>query len=517
MGGTKRSRSASAQCSGSSGEVEGKDALRALDMELRRSCCAYNMGKELHASCEEAGIDSMSLFVGFVFETIAQRTVYEASKPADPDTRVWLHPFIDSNRELLVRQKDNHNFLGVLGPITFVGGAIQACVTLEQDHSSTQSPLELWEPCSPIPLYLDAMLPCGEVVLPHKSPMSVFQLCLSKLCDADKTKSKSFNAKKRIAWSIADRASRLAFEARRELLTTLPEAAERRVAVAKRVHGEAKEGDANEVEVVLSLEGTPSDRTLPFETVHVLVDWQYRKLRGFYKAQRPFHDGCEGSEALFHLRLFTMLQRYTGVTGLFSRIEAGWHAAVPPEPFDYLRYVMDAEAEGFASPLNARMSKFCSAFQDTDHFFGSQGPFHRFFPRHGCFEVGPPYDHEVIRIAFAHAITCLEAPECDGPLCFVFIIPESQRDAGLAVRQQVESSGFKQVSEVISRLEAKYIDGFQHRPGENRLITISCDTRIIILQNSDAAQRWPARSHFEELRRRWVQCQATIDTHSSPE
>lgn len=486
-------------------------AWEQLDEELQRSRCAYHMSKKLHALCEEAGIDSMSIFVGFVFETIAQRTVYEAAyPPASHSSRTWLHHTIDTDRGVSVRLKSDPKVVGTLSSVTFSKGTILACVETA-DATMQHHPLDAWEAAVPIPLYLDPMLPCGEVVLRHKSPMSVFQLCLSKLCDADKSKSKTFNVKKRVAWGIADRAARLAFEAREDYWNTEKGSIPRKVLVSHRLDAASQEN-----EIALTLCAATHKESFAFETEHRLVEWQYQKLRRFYhQRHHAFTEGCEVDEAVFHLRLFSMLQRYTGVTGLFSRIEAGWHAAVPPEPFDYLRSEMNAEAEGFASPLNARMTTFCSAFFDTDHFFGSQGPFHRFFPRHGCFEVGPPYDHEVIRIAFAHAIDCLAAPQCDGPLCFVFIVPDSQRDAGLSVRELVEKCPFKKISEIIPRREAKYIDGFQHRPGENRLITISCDTRIIILQNDDAARKWPAAHHFAELRNRWVRCTSTIDTNAN--
>jgi phosphorylated CTD-interacting factor 1 len=498
----KRSRSSSP--SAMSQQLE--ESLRRLDDELRRSRCAYDMGKKLHALCEAAGIDSMSVFVGFVFETIAQRTVYERAFPGS-STRMWLHAAIDTNRGLEVRLKSDTTVTGTFDAVKFVAGSMLASVSTSNGVNEAHA-LDQWEPVEPIPLFLDSMLPSGEVVVPHRSPMSVFQLCLSKLCEADKNKTKSFNAKKRVAWNLSDQTARLAFEARRDFHSNVSQAVSRSISV---VH--QRDEASGEAEVLISLSGS---ETFDFETTHKLVEWQFNKLQRFYRIRHPIAAGStEDYDAVFRVRLFTMLQRYTGVTGLFSRIEAGWHAAVPPEPFDYLRNVMGAEAEGFASPLNARMTKFCSAFHDTDEHFGSQGPFHRFFPRRGCFEVGPPYDHEVIRIAFAHAVECLKSPDCDGPLCFVFIIPDSTRDAGVFVRQLVENCIYKKISEVIPRLEAKYIDGFQHRPGENRLITISCDTRIIILQNDAAADKLPAAQHFAELRQRWVHCTATIDTSDS--
>ena len=38
------------------------------------------------------------------------------------------------------------------------------------------------------------------------------------------------------------------------------------------------------------------------------------------------------------------------------------------------------EHECYASPLNRYFSSYCSAFADTDAFFGSAGPLHHFQP-----------------------------------------------------------------------------------------------------------------------------------------
>ena len=52
--------------------------------------------------------------------------------------------------------------------------------------------------------------------------------------------------------------------------------------------------------------------------------------------------------------------------------------------------------ECFASPLNSRYARFCSAFPDTDAAFGSRGSFFHFRPTHGSFQANPPFVPEVI-------------------------------------------------------------------------------------------------------------------------
>ncbi|CUG90519.1 Hypothetical protein, putative [Bodo saltans] len=262
-----------------------EDALRRLDDELRRSHCAYEMGKKLHGLCEAAGIDSMSVFVGFVFETIAQRTVYESAFPGCNETRTWLHSAIDVNRGVEVRLRLDNTTTGTLGAVKFVSGAMLASVTTSTGVNETH-PLDQWEPVASIPLYLDSMLPSGEVVVPHRSPMSVFQLCLSKLCEADKNKSKSFNAKKRIAWGLSDQASRLAFEARKEFCSKVSQAVARSITVHHQKDEASGEWNALRLRSVMGRCALCSSSLIPQETLECLFAnlWRAACTREYLKS-----------------------------------------------------------------------------------------------------------------------------------------------------------------------------------------------------------------------------------------
>ena len=473
-------------------------ALRDLDMELQRSREVYSLSRALADHCRTVGnIDDSSLFVGFVFESIAARAAYAASHSNNLTDRTWLHTALDMGRRVACIKGD-HSASGVLKEIKFDFGEVKAVV--QKDGVDGQEETFLLDECraiDPIPLALDPLVPCGEIVMPHKAPLSVYYLSLSKLCEADKqAHSAAFNHKKKLAWRIADHATKLAYHARLRLREYVPTGRERHVRVERSTSANG------EGEVLLTLDGWD----MPFSGEHRLVDWQYAKLRRFYTLAGSSPLGASEDEELFHLRLFGMLQRYHGVTGLFSRVEAGWHAAVPDPPFNVLIERMNITAECFASPLNARLSAYCSAFADTDRHFGSLGSFLEYWPTGGSFEVGPPYDHEVIRLAFDHALACLERQQAGEPLSFVFVVPESERESGKKVRAEVDKSRFNRISEVLKKEEAKYIDGFQHRPGEHRLICISCDTRIVVLQNDAAAARWPPKECFALLREAWVGC-----------
>ena len=51
----------------------------------------------------------------------------------------------------------------------------------------------------------------------------------------------------------------------------------------------------------------------------------------------------------------------------------GLQGALPTEVFECLHRIFGVTSECFASPLNCYFRQFCSAFHDTDGFFGSRG------------------------------------------------------------------------------------------------------------------------------------------------
>ncbi len=94
----------------------------------------------------------------------------------------------------------------------------------------------------------------------------------------------------------------------------------------------------------------------------------------------------------------------------------------------------DCRTECFASPLNCRYGRFCSAFSDTDAPFGSLGSFFDFHPTEGCFEANPPFTPFLMERMARHMEALLETSEASGegeaekgepkkPLSFIVIIP----------------------------------------------------------------------------------------------
>ena len=75
---------------------------------------------------------------------------------------------------------------------------------------------------------------------------------------------------------------------------------------------------------------------------------------------------------------------------------SGYQAACSGVVFDVMKADFGVAMECFASPLNCRWGRFCSAFPDVDAAFGSVGSFFRFTPTSGSFEANPPFEPALI-------------------------------------------------------------------------------------------------------------------------
>ncbi|KAF4321821.1 hypothetical protein BBO99_00004504 [Phytophthora kernoviae] len=209
----------------------------------------------------------------------------------------------------------------------------------------------------------------------------------------------------------------------------------------------------------------------------------FAKLREMYARKQDFSGN--GSSMVpkarheFESALFCLLLRYDSLDG------GGFQAALNEECFDVLLKYFDAKMECFASPLNSRYSRFCSAFLDTDAAFGSVGSFFDFSPRSGCFEANPPFIPKVIKRMADHMTALLNA--ADGPLAFIVIIPAWQETEGW---QQLNASRYNQIHLRIPQKQHGYCEGKQ-QIRKTRWRIASFDTSVFFWQNAKACSKWP--------------------------
>ncbi|RLN93834.1 hypothetical protein BBJ28_00012643 [Nothophytophthora sp. Chile5] len=166
-------------------------------------------------------------------------------------------------------------------------------------------------------------------------------------------------------------------------------------------------------------------------------------------------------------------------------------AALNEECFDALLEHFDCKMECFASPLNCRYSRFCSAFLDTDFAFGGVGSFFDFAPRSGCFEANPPFIPKLIKRMTDHMTALLDG--ADGALAFIVIIPTWQET-------EVISTCNGSTHLRIPQKQHGYCEGKQ-QIRKTRWRIASFDTSVFFWQNAKARIKWPiTEKALESLR-----------------
>ena len=173
-------------------------------------------------------------------------------------------------------------------------------------------------------------------------------------------------------------------------------------------------------------------------------------------------------------------------------------AAADGDVFDALLKYFDAAFECFASPLNCRYGRFCSAFDDTDRLFGSCGSFFNFHPRQGSFQANPPFVDSVILAMAKHMEELLTISDAESlPLSFVVIVPTWSDTPGHGA---LESAAHLKHQIQINQADHGYVEGKQALR-KTRYRVASFHTSIFWLQSSAGASRWPVTDESVEALR----------------
>jgi hypothetical protein len=217
--------------------------------------------------------------------------------------------------------------------------------------------------------------------------------------------------------------------------------------------------------------------------------------------------------------VYCLLARYEALKG------AGYQCAIPGVAFDAAatKCGLGTTIECFASPLNCRYRRYCSAFVDVESKFGSYGSFfddHAFFPLEGSFESNPPFVPETMTAMGEKIEKILNNPSA-GSLSFLIVVPAW--GAGIAFCDALEASRHMRAMARVPAAEHAYCDGAQHtRPpppshhpyhknnidekgggrarnsSDAELRPSSWDTAVILLQNEAGAAKWPVSTETLE-------------------
>lgn len=126
-------------------------------------------------------------------------------------------------------------------------------------------------------------------------------------------------------------------------------------------------------------------------------------------------------------KVLRMLLRYASL-GISSE-----QCAIPTNVYFYLYDTLNIKGEGYASPLNSKLIskkdiKFCSAFYDTDKYFGSLGPFdkrHLIDNQHINWLCNPPYISYVVKKTVTHIVDAFNEITNENFLV-VLIVPDQE-------------------------------------------------------------------------------------------
>mmetsp|Transcript_11695 Transcript_11695/g.24751 ORF Transcript_11695/g.24751 Transcript_11695/m.24751 type:complete len:595 (+) Transcript_11695:73-1857(+) len=235
-------------------------------------------------------------------------------------------------------------------------------------------------------------------------------------------------------------------------------------------------------------------------------------------------------ERSFHVLVLALLLRYSALSGgglLDDLRGGGMQGAIHSSVFEVLQAHFSKTKnnassnswfEGFASPFNATLPRFASAFPDLDWHFGSVG---RFFDcmfdaeiqpdenDNGEYcEANPPFTPGTMLAMADHMIEALQrADKNDLRLTFVVVVPSAENkmkkisklatssnlNDNIAVAKSAAAQSFRAMISssyctrhiLLNAREHGYVEGAQHlRPTQYK--QSSYDTSVIILQTSKA-------------------------------
>ncbi|XP_043199784.1 mRNA (2'-O-methyladenosine-N(6)-)-methyltransferase-like isoform X2 [Amphibalanus amphitrite] len=242
------------------------------------------------------------------------------------------------------------------------------------------------------------------------------------------------------------------------------------------------------------------------ETMMLRYKGEALKINTLYlqKLEQLYRYSCIEDRKLdsFLTRVWCMLKRYNtfwaATGGGETSATQATQAALPLTVLECLHKNFGVTFELFASPLNCYFRQYCSAFPDTDGYFGSRGMVLDFKPTHGSFEANPPFCEELMEACVTHFERLLS--QTAEPLSFVVFFPE-WRDPAPAALSQLEGSRWNRRQIALPAFEHHYRHGFQHVVSRaDSTMRSGNGTVVVWLQNDAGHARWaPTKERVDAL------------------
>lgn len=221
----------------------------------------------------------------------------------------------------------------------------------------------------------------------------------------------------------------------------------------------------------------------------------------FHKLEQLYSLNCRDDPKFenFLARVWCLLCRYETFLGIKFKEGFSMQVALPISVFQCLNRIFGVTFECFASPLNCYFQQYCSAFADTDCYFGSRGSILQFHPLSGSFEANPPFCEELMEAMIDHFENLLS--EATEPLSFIIFVPEF-KDPPTEFLIRLETSKFTQKTIVLPAKQHEYRNGFQHICSKGDMnMKAAHGTVVVFLQNAAGTACWgPTPERVNELK-----------------
>lgn len=212
---------------------------------------------------------------------------------------------------------------------------------------------------------------------------------------------------------------------------------------------------------------------------------------------------------VFLSRVFSLISRYESYFKNSIELNEGYgfQAAIPEHVFREMKRLFDVTEEMFASPFNCFFANYCSAFGDTDVFFGSRGSFFDYNPIEGSFECNPPFSTDIYERMLSHIENLLS--NSSNPLSFIIFIPERINGEDLNV-DRIRKSKFLRETFIVLYNQHRYVSGAQHlqeKPRHMKFYDPCHNTQVFILQNKAGFEKWkPTQEKIDAIQKCMARC-----------
>lgn len=213
-----------------------------------------------------------------------------------------------------------------------------------------------------------------------------------------------------------------------------------------------------------------------------ITNYIYNKL-----VSRFTHKCIHNNELYMNIKILQLIIRYSNLESPNGR---NFQGALPDKIFEMLKTDTNCMFETFAAPQYSYYDKCCSAYYDTDKYFGSVGTFMKFKPNEGTYECAPPNSEYFLNTIIKHLLKIFD--NANGNICFILFMPDWGDLSGL---NQIEKSQYMTNKYIFDKNTQVYES--KNFNGKSILSIIPNSSRLYILQKNS---KYDGKNIYENIK-----------------